>query len=255
MSNNYYYTGVGCVYVAPMVNGVQTGGFVHLGDAEGLIISTSENFVDIWKTCGNTGTRVKAKHISQDQTFNFEMGIKELTPENLKKAFRGSVTEHAAATGVTAARTVFAKGDTIYVDKVKISNVTVAKTTAPSGNLVLGTDYTVDAEHGAITILETATHADLASLSGGVSFDVDFDHEASATTEFAKTGMKDFAFKFEGNNAATDLPEVVTIHNVSLHLASTLQLLDESAATLVVNGECTPDSNDDIISWNKQEVA
>lgn len=249
--SNYYYTGVGCVYIAPMVNGVQVGGFTHVGDAEGLIISTSENFVDIWKTCGDTGTRVKAKHISQDQTFNFELGIKELSAENIKKAFRGSVTANAIGNDLTAARTVFAKGETIYVDRVKISGVSVSKTSSPTSPLVLGTDYTVDAEHGAITILSTATHTDLSSLSAGVSFTVTFDCEASSTVEFAQTGMKDFAFKFEGNNAATGNPELVTIHNVSLHLASTLQLLDENAATLVVNGECLPDANNKIISWNK----
>lgn len=242
-----YYYGQGCVSIAPVTNGVITGGFKEVGDADLLEINPSQEFLDIRES--KSGARNKVKHLVTASEYQFNMQIKEITAENLTRAFYGTQSSSTAGTAVVEQVTAYSAGDVVPVSKVNLSNVSVGVNGGAGGDLVLDTDYSLNADTGSIKILAGHTHADLTG-NGPWTLDITFDHGASESVAFAQEILKTYAIRFEGINVAEDgAPNIVTIHNVALNLSSTLSLIDTAEATLTIGGEALPDSNGDIVTY------
>lgn len=234
MATNYYY-GKGCVSLAPVVNGTITGGFTEVGDADVLEVTSNSSFVDIRED--KTGLNERVKHIESERDYNFTLRVKELSPDNLAIAFAGNSTDVPAATGLTVTRTAYGVNQPIGVGKIDISNVSVSVNGGVGGDLVLGTDYSVDLNHGSIKLLSTATHSDLSGFpAASVDLDIDFDHGAQKLADLNKNTLKDYAIRFESFNKAEDQYEVVILSNVTMHVASTLALINAENATLEMEG-------------------
>ena len=247
MATNYYY-GQGCVYIAPVTDGVISGGFTAVGDADLLEITPSQEFLDI--TESKSGKFKRVKHIETSSNFSFSLNVKEISAENLKKAFYGTLTANTAATSFTD--TVTAYDDSMVpLTHINISNVSV-EVSGGTGALVLGTDYSIGEQglaNGHIVILPGHTHADLSSGSSW-TLEVTYDYASSDKVEFGKEVLKHFAIIFEGINVAENgRAERVTIHNVSLNMSTTLNLITDDAGTLSLVGEALPDAADNIITY------
>lgn len=241
-----YYYGQGCVSIAPVTNGVITGGFKEVGDADLLEINPSQEFLDIRES--KSGSRTKVKHLVTASEYAFNMQIKEITAENLAKAFYGTQISSTAGVAVIEQVTAFEAGDVVPVSKVNLTSVSV-EVDSGTGDLVLDTDYSLNAKSGSIKILAGHTHADL-SGSGPWTLNITFDHAASDSVAFAQEILKTYAIRFEGINVAEDgAPNIVTIHNVALNLSSTLSLIDTAEATLTIGGEALPDSSGDVVTY------
>jgi hypothetical protein len=239
MSNQYYY-GQGSVSMAPVVNGTRTGGFTEVGDADLLEFNPSQEFLDILES--KSGSRRLVVHAPTSSRFSFNLQLKEITPENLEKAFYGTNNTNAAGTGVTETQVAYAIGDVIPLSKINVSNVSVSD----GGSLLTeGTDYSVAAGPGSIKLLPGT------SVTPGSSLDITFDHAASSTVDFATQTIKNFAIRFEGINVATGQPEVVTIENVALHMSTTLSLIDTTESTLTMGGEALPNADDKYVTYTK----
>lgn len=241
-----YYYGQGRVSLAPVTNGVITGGFKEVGDADLLEINPSQEFLDIRES--QSGQRKKVKHLVTATEYAFNMQIKEITAENLTRAFYGTQASSAAGTGVVESVTAYSEGDVVPLGKVNLANVSI-EVQGGSGPLVEGTDYELNAKSGSFKILAGHTHADLAG-GGPWTIDATYDHGASESVAFGQEILKNYAIRFEGINVAEDgEPNIVTIHNVAMNLSSTLSLIDTAEATLTIGGECLPDANDDIVTY------
>lgn len=242
-----YYYGQGSVSIAPVTNGVITGGFKEIGDADLLEINPSQEFLDIRES--QSGQRRKVKHLVTASEYVFNLQIKEITPENLTRAFYGTQSDSSAGTTVTEQVTAYEKGDVVPLSKVNLTNVSLEVNGGSDGPLVEGTDYELNAKSGSFKILETATNTDV-SGTGPFVIDATFDHGASSSIAFAQDILKNYAIRFEGINVAEDgEPNIVTIHNVALNLSTTLSLIDTAEATLTIGGECLPDSTDQIVTY------
>lgn len=241
-----YYYGQGRVSIAPVTNGVITGGFKEVGDADLLEINPSQEFLDIRES--QSGQRKKVKHLVTGTEYVFNMQIKEITAENLTRAFYGTQASTASGTTVSELVTAYEVGDVIPLSKVNLSNVSV-EVDGGSGSLVEGVDYSLNAKSGSLKILDSKTHTDLAS-SGPWALQVSYDHGASESIAFGQEILKNYAIRFEGINVAEDgEPNIVTIHNVAMNLSTTLSLIDTAEASLALGGECLPDANDQIVTY------
>jgi len=242
--SNYYY-GQGRVWIAPVTDGVITGGYTEVGDADLLEITPSQEFLDIQES--QSGNRQRVKHLEIGSNFSFNMQIKEITSENLQKAFYGTLTENVAAVSHTESVTGY-NGAMTPLTYPNVSNVSVS-VQGGGGPLVLDTDYSLDTKNGHIVILTGHTHVDL-SGNGPWTLDVTYDYAANDLIKFAKSDLAHYAIRFEGKNVAEGgRAEIVTIHNVALNMSTTLSLIDTTENTLTVGGEALPDANDDTVTY------
>lgn len=242
--SNYYY-GQGRVWIAPVTNGAVSGGFVEVGDADLLEITPSQEFLDIHES--QSGNRQRVKHLEISSNFSFNMQIKEITSENLQRAFYGTLTENVAAVSFADAFTAY-ESSMSPLRHPNVSNLTLA-VVGGTGNLVLGTDYSVDLVNGHISILPGHTHADLAAGSSW-AVTATYDYAANDKIQFAKQDLANYCIRFEGKNVAEGgRAEIVTIHNVALNMSTTLSLIDTAENTLTVSGEALPDANDDTVTY------
>lgn len=244
--SNYYY-GQGCVWIAPVTNGAVSGGFTQIGDADLLEITPSQEFLDIHES--KSGNRQRVKHLEISSNYSFNMQIKEITSENLQRAFYGTLTENTADTGYADSFTAYESAMS-PLKYPNVSNLTLA-VDGGTGNLVEGTDYSVDLVNGHINILPGHTHTDLSSGSSW-AVTATYDYAANDVVQFAKQDLANYAIRFEGKNVAEGgRAEIVTIHNVALNMSTTLSLIDTQENTLTVSGECLPDANDDTVTYTQ----
>ena len=232
MADKYFAVPQGKVYIASRDANGQTSGFTWIGDTDGFTITTSQQYLDIQESySGNRGT---VAHIPTSSDYAAELSILNINGENLARAFYGESASVAGAAVVGEAVTAF-NGQMSALKYPDVSSVTVKK---GATTLVAGTDYTLDAKFGTITILPGSTQV---TGSTGVALTVDYTHGAIASRmKLLTQGLKDYTLRFEGTSKFDDLAQVGVIHRIALDMAQTLSLIGASVNKLVVKGKLLP---------------
>jgi hypothetical protein len=233
---NKYYVGQGRIYIASRDSSGQTSGFVEVGDADGLSINTSQNFLDYQES--QTGNRNTVIHAVQSTDFAFSMNVQNIDGENLRKAFYGSNTVNSAGSVTDEAVTLY-NGEMTPLAYPGVSSV-VVKIDAGVTTLVEDTDYTVDAVNGTVTILSGSTDVVAGTPEAAT---ISYSYEANNVVEASVANQLDYIVRFEGINAADDnKPVLVTLHRVALDMSSTLDLIGSDVTSLSIGGKLLPDS-------------
>jgi len=222
----------GKVYIAARDAAGKTSGYVWLGDTDGFTINTSQQYLDWYESF--SGQRSLVGHLPTQSDYTAEVSILNIDGENLARAFYGTSTTVASASVVGEAITAY-NGQMSPLKYPGVSSVVVKK---GATTLVAGTDYTVDAENGTITILAGSTQV---AVGAGVPLTVDYSHAGVASRMKLMTqGVKDYSLRFEGKSKFDDLVQIAEIHRINLDMAATLQLIGTGVNKLVVKGKLLP---------------
>lgn len=228
------FIGQGKVFVAPRAsNGAINGGWTELGDTERLEINVSQDFVDDYESC--SGNRSIALHVPISNDWEFAVDAKSFTKENLARAFYGSASAVVSGSVTDEAVTGYALNQIIPLKNPGVSAVVVQK---GATTLTEGTDYTVDAKNGTITLISAT------NLGGAApwALTVDYTYAAYEKIEANTQTVAEYAFRFEGINLATKKSVIANIHRVSLNMAETLSLIGTEVNKFTMSGMVLPDS-------------
>lgn len=230
--NTERFIGQGKVYVATRAsNGSITGGWTELGDSDRLEVSTSQDYVDDYESC--TGNRNLAVHYVTKTDWNFAVDAKSFSKENLARAFYGTATAVVGSTVTNEAVTAYALNQIIPLKHADVSAVVVTK---GATTLIAGTDYTLDAKNGTITIISSTNVTPFPA-----ALEVDYTYAAQERVDVATTTQSEFAFRFEGINTLTKKNVIVSIPRVSLDLAKTLSIIGTEVNKFTMTGMMLPD--------------
>lgn len=228
------FIGQGKVFVAPRAsNGAINGGWTELGDTERLEINVSQDFVDDYESC--SGNRSIALHVPISNDWEFAVDAKSFTKENLARAFYGSASAVVSGSVTDEAVTGYALNQIIPLKNPGVSAVVVQKGVT---TLTEGTDYTIDAKNGTITLISAT------NLGGAApwALTVDYTYAAYEKIETNTQTVAEYAFRFEGINLATKKSVIANIHRVSLNMAETLSLIGDDIQTFTMSGMVLADS-------------
>lgn len=158
------YAGAGTVYMAPVdENGVKTGNHRQVGDAYPLSVQVqTDQIKKKSRMVERAGQVIAARSKISDDGITGSLTLHEWNAANLAWALSGTAVALTAAEATVTDEAVTAPAAGEYVQlggtsaKRNISAVTV--TTSPAGTTyVEGTDYTLDAKLGLLTIIATGS--------------------------------------------------------------------------------------------------
>lgn len=222
-----YFAGQGKVFVAPRAKGgAINGGWTELGDTSRLEVTTSQTYQDIYESC--SGNRSIVAHYVTQTDWAFAVDAMSFSKENLARAFYGSASAVVGGTVTDEAVTAYALNQIIPLKHPGVSAVTVQ---AGATTLVAGTDYTLNATNGTITLISGANAGTLPA-----ALTVDYTYGGYDKVETNVTNGGEYSFRFEGINMTTGKAVIAEIHRVSLDLAGTLALISTSPSTFTMEG-------------------
>lgn len=228
------YKGRGAVSIALRNPDGTLGQWFPIAEARLLEISNSQEFEDIYSRCDRAGGQILHSLQQTDQDVSIE--TYDFSPESLARAYYGT---HAtvAAGNVTNEGLIFkAKDETIPLNHP--FGVTGVVVNLASTVLVEGTDYSVDYEHGTITVLVDPVDGVVLP----VTLDVDYSYIEYDTIQAGMTGVQEYAVRFDGINVNDNLPYQVYLWRVSINLSASLSLITEETASLEMSGKLLVDN-------------
>lgn len=231
MADKYFAVPQGRVFIAERDASGLTTGYKFIGDTDGFTITTAQQFLDIYESF--TGDRNIVAHIPTQTDISAEISILNIDAANLAKAYYGEIS--TAASGAVTGEAVTAYADQSFALKNPgVSSVVVKK---GATTLVLGTDYSVEADTGVITILPGSTQV---TGSAGVALTIDYSHTANKKIKGFTQGLKDYSLEFAGKSRFDSKGQKATIHRIALDLAATLSLIGTGVNKLVLKGKLLP---------------
>ena len=230
-----YFAGQGKVFVAPRATaGSINGGWTELGDTDNLQITTSQNYEDIYESC--SGTRSIVAHYVTQTDWAFQVDAMSFGKENLARAFYGTASAVTGASVTAEAVTGYALNQIIPLAHPGVSAVVVKD---GATTLTAGTDYTLDAANGTITLISAT------NLTGPAPYSItaDYTYAAYDKVETNTTTGGEYSFRFEGINMTTRKAVIVEVHRVALDLADTLSLISTTPNKFAMKGMVLADAD------------
>lgn len=223
----------GQVFIAERgLNGAQIEGFRFIGDVDKFIIDPKQKFEDIKES--QTGLGLTAAHIITETDVGVTLNTLDMRMSNWVRATWGSTQgKVAAATGVT-------ESVVLYNDCLTaLRHPGVSGVNVPGA--VVGTDYTVDAVNGSITVLPGST---VIAAGSPLTVTVTYDHAAyNGKVEAFTTGQRYYTLRVQGRNTAQgNQPVIVTCHQAALDMASAFNLIEKKHMALELKGMLLQDT-------------
>jgi hypothetical protein len=233
--NTEYFVGQGKIYVAPRAsNGAINGGWTELGDTNKVEVTTKQTFLDEYESC--SGNRSIVMHIPIQSDWTFTVDAKSFSKENLARAFYGTASAVTTGSITGEAISVYGLNQIAPLKHPAVSAVVVKQ---GATTLTVGTDYTVDATNGTVTLVSATNVTGVAPYA----LTVDYTHAAYEKVEANTQTITEYAFRFEGINLATKKAVIANVHRVSLDMAATLSLIDTKSGQFTMAGMMLPDAS------------
>ena len=193
--------GRGKIYLSKFLPGTHTpAGFRYVGNTPSFSLNVNQSKLDHYSS--DVGVRIKDKSIVLQVDMTGSLVLDDINSENLALFFFGSqsVLAQTSATGQTETFSGVVQGYAYQLGITAanptgvraVSNVAV---TVGGTAKALGTDYTLDADRGLITIVEGGGIADAANIS------VTYDRAAKSRKQvISGTSQIECAIRFEAAN-------------------------------------------------------
>jgi hypothetical protein len=231
------FQGRGRIYIAERNNSGIPGAFKFVGCADAFNVALSVETIQHYSKC--TSADALDYQGTKTQSAEVNMTLSEWVKANILLALRavevpdatsGSVSGEACGTGFLAGD-VYLLGATTGQPRTNVSAVSVDD---GGGPLVLDTDYTLNADTGAVTFITATT--------GAVTADYTYDDLPYAS--MFRAGQKDYWLRFDGvNKADGDAPVLVDLYKVQFNPAQNLDLLSDELALMELSGAVLVDAN------------
>ena len=229
----------GKVYMASRIaNGAINSGYLWVGDADKVEISTTQKFDDIEESY--TGNRLVAAHAPIGTSLNFKINCLQIDTANLQKAYYATYAGAVTGASVVAELITLYNGAMTPLANPGVSAVVAVKV-AGSVAEVIGTDITVDAANGTITVLPAST---VVPAGAGVPSSVNYTFGTyTGKIEPFTTAIVEFSIFVAGFNIMNgNAPFLARLHRVSMNMAKMLSLIDNKHIALELDGMLLPDS-------------
>lgn len=214
-------------------NGALLSGFEFIGDADLFSVDPKQKFEDIKES--QSGLGLTAAHIPIETDVSVKLRTLDIKIANWIRATWGGSAGAVASASVSAEPVVLYNGLMTPLAHPGVSAVVLA------GGAVLGTDYTVDAVNGSITVLPGST-----AIPAGtpLSTTVAYTHAAySGKVEAFTTGQRYYTLRLQGRNTAQgNQPVIVTCHQAALDMAKSFSLIEKKHQTFELDGMLLQDT-------------
>lgn len=212
------------------MNGALTSGYRPVGDADMFTIDPKQKFEDINES--QTGMGLTAAHIPTETSISVKMRLLNINLDNFALSVWG--TKSAAQAGGTVsgeAITLYA-GSTAPLLHPGVSGVTIA-------GLTEGTDYVVDTNLGAVTILATSTGTFPMTTTASYTYAA-----YSGTVEAFTANQPVFSVLLLGiNTANSNQPVRVQCYQWAPDMAKTLNMIEKKHMTFELDGMLLQDQS------------
>lgn len=165
----------------------------------------------------NSGQRVEVANFDISKSVAVDLTMHSLDTDNLALALRSAVVTTAGGTATAESLgTGLVVGDVVYLANPGVSALVITDSTGTPLTLVDGTDYTVDAPFGRVTILNVGTYVQ--------PFKAAYTYADRKAVGMFTAPQKNYALRYEGLDLANqNAPVMVDFYKVA---PSVLQQLD-----------------------------
>lgn len=227
-----YYRGQGKVFIATRSTAGVPQGFRYLGNIPELKLSTEVQKIEHKESY--TGKGKVDLILETEQKAMVSMKLEDLTSDNLAFALYGTKTTVASATVTDEPIPYFGKGKYYNTANINLSNVVLSRLTA---NLVLGTDYTIDAATGTFYLIPGSTVA----WADGDNILADYTSSAiEKVTAFTATN-RNYWLRFNGLNTVEDKPVVIDVFQARFDPQKVLDLISTELSSAELDGQAIYD--------------
>lgn len=194
MSTETYYYGQGRIFLAERdaTTGIP-GAYRWVGDVSAFSIKLAVEKVEHKESYSGQRALVRSFPIGKSATI--DMTLHQVDTDNLSLTLNGTTT--STTSGTVSAETLPADldvGQQVSLANPGVSSVVITDSTGTPLTLTAGTDYTVDADFGRITILNLGSYVQ--------PFKAAYSYAARKAVGMFTTGQKNFALRYEGVNLA-----------------------------------------------------
>jgi hypothetical protein len=214
-------------------NGAPLSGFEFIGDADLFTIDPKQKFEDIKES--QSGLGLTAAHIPTETDVSVKLRTLDIKIANWIRATWGGSSGKVDADSVSGESIVLYNGLMTPLAHPGVSNVVVS-------GAVLGTDYTVDAANGSITVLAGST-----TIPEGtpLTTTVSYDYAAyNGKVEAFTTGQRYYTLRLQGRNTAQgNQPVIVTCHQAALDMAKAFSLIEKKHQAFELDGMLLQDTS------------
>ena len=216
-------------------NGADLTGYQAVGDVDMFQVDPTQKFNDISES--QSGLGLTAAHILTETAVKMKFRALDTKMANWIRATWGGGGTSVASGSVTAEAVTFYNGQLTRLKHPGVSAIVITSTPA----LVLGTDYTVDAVNGTISILATSTNVVAGTPISGT---VNYTRAAyNGKVEAFVTGQRYYRTLLVGRNVALgNQPTLVTCNQVTFDMAKTLSLIDKKHINFEMDGMLLQDT-------------
>lgn len=214
------------------LNGAMLTGYQAVGDVDMFTIDPKQKFNDIMES--QSGLGLTAAHIPTETAVMVKFRALDIRMSNWVRAtWGGSSGALASASGISESVVLY-NGQLTPLAHPGVSNVAVS-------GAVLGTDYTLDAVNGSITVLAASP----AVPSGApLTTTVIYDRAAYAgKVQAFTTGQRYYSARLQGRNTAQgNQPVIVTCNQIAFDMAKVFNLIEKKHFNFEMDGMCLQDT-------------
>jgi hypothetical protein len=187
-----------------------------------------------------TGNRLVDLRLVRERSATITMTLENFSKANLQLLLQGTTTSvvSGSASNETFA-TGLVVGDIVALLHPFVSSVVVTDSAGSPAILVAGTDYTVDANSGMVTILNLGSYTQ--------PFKAAYSYTETDYVQMFKEATKERFLRFAGlNTANSNKPVVVELYRVIFDPAQNLDLINDELAQFELEGSVLYDSTRDL---------
>lgn len=216
MANDPYSYGKGRIYITDLSDSAAKERF--LGDVSALSLKFSTEKVSHVESY--TGQNVEVESFVKSKSGSVDLTMHWFNQENLALALYGGTKKTTGSTVTEEALPdSLAAGDSAALKHGGVSAVTITDSSGTPASLTEGTDYTVDATFGRITIVDVGSYTQPFKVSYTFADEV-------AVGMMAKT-PGNFVLRYEGINLASGADRIVQLWKVSPEPLQELALISD----------------------------
>jgi hypothetical protein len=232
------FVGKGKVMLAERDSGGNPGVFRRLGSVSALGLTPQVESIEHVES--ESGLNAVDGRVRTTRKLEISATLDNHKKENLALAVHGNVVAQASGTASDEAfPTTVDVGDIIALAHVDVSSVVIQDSAGTPATLTVDTDYTLNAEHGSITMLDLGAYTQ--------PFKASYSYAASDAVGIFTDDGKEYALRFEGLNLAnkdkSTQPVLVKLHKVDFDPTGGLQLIQSEFGTFELKGPVLQDTD------------
>lgn len=225
--NEHFKSLQGSLMIARIVDGKRTT-IRELGNQTSVELSVSTDSVTVKET--KSGKRADAKTLTTGRTVELTATTNELVPEDVALAFGAELVTQGSNTITDELLATVVAGESVKLNGVNVSALTITDSASTPVELTEGTDYTLDADYGVITFNDTAafTSPFKASYTEG---------EISVSELFSMPDNAEYYVFFKGVDAFGGDPMSFELYRYSPTVDNSMQFINDEVGELTFGGK------------------